>query len=95
MVACARAGELVVARRRTARSGATAHNILLEAGLSYLGLGVEASVPSWGGMILDAKDVLITAPWASVFPGLAIVVTVLAVNLCGDAVRDALDPRRA
>lgn len=69
--------------------------ILLEAGLSFLGLGIQPPTPSWGGMILDAKDVLVTAPWASVFPGLAIIVTVLAANLCGDAVRDALDPRRA
>jgi peptide/nickel transport system permease protein len=69
--------------------------ILLEAGLSFLGLGIQPPTPSWGGMILDAKDVMITAPWASVFPGLAIVITVLAANLCGDALRDALDPRRA
>lgn len=69
--------------------------ILLEAGLSFLGLGIQPPTPSWGGMILDAKDVLVTAPWASIFPGLAIVVTVLAANLLGDAIRDALDPRRA
>jgi peptide/nickel transport system permease protein len=69
--------------------------ILLEAGLSYLGVGVHPPTPSWGGMILDARSLLTTAPWASIFPGLAIVVTVLAVNLIGDALRGALDPRSA
>jgi peptide/nickel transport system permease protein len=69
--------------------------ILLEAGLSFLGLGIQPPTPSWGGMILDAKDVLVTAPWESVFPGLAILATVLAVNLVGDALRAALDPRDA
>ncbi|HEU5039548.1 MAG TPA: ABC transporter permease, partial [Gemmatimonadales bacterium] len=69
--------------------------ILLEAGLSFLGLGVQPPTPSWGGMILDAKPVLVEAPWAGIFPGLAIVVTVLAANLCGDALRDAADPRGA
>lgn len=69
--------------------------ILLEAGLSFLGLGVQPPTPSWGGMILDAKSVLVTSPWAGLFPGLAIVITVLAVNLFGDALRDAVDPRGA
>jgi peptide/nickel transport system permease protein len=69
--------------------------ILLEAGLSFLGLGVQPPTPSWGGMILDAKSVLVVAPWAGLFPGLAIVTTVLAVNLFGDALRDAVDPRGA
>jgi peptide/nickel transport system permease protein len=69
--------------------------ILLEAGLSFLGVGVQPPTPSWGGMILDARSLLTTAPWASIFPGLAIVVTVLAVNLIGDALRGALDPRSA
>ncbi|HEX5004989.1 MAG TPA: ABC transporter permease, partial [Gemmatimonadales bacterium] len=69
--------------------------ILLEAGLSFLGVGVRPPTPSWGGMILDARSLLTTAPWASIFPGLAIVVTVLAVNLLGDAMRGALDPRSA
>ncbi|HEU5170996.1 MAG TPA: ABC transporter permease [Gemmatimonadales bacterium] len=67
--------------------------ILLEAGLSFLGLGIQPPTPSWGAMILDAKSVLVTAPWASLFPGLAIVTTVLAVNLLGDALSDALDSR--
>ncbi|HEX6107267.1 MAG TPA: ABC transporter permease [Gemmatimonadales bacterium] len=69
--------------------------ILLEAGLSFLGLGVQPPTPSWGGMILDAKPVLVQAPWAGIFPGLAIVATVLAANLFGDALRDAVDPRSA
>jgi peptide/nickel transport system permease protein len=69
--------------------------ILLEAGLSFLGLGVRPPTPSWGGMILDGRGVLTVAPWVSVFPGLAIVATVLSVNLLGDALRDAADPRSA
>lgn len=67
--------------------------ILLEAGLSFLGLGVQPPTPSWGGMILDARPELLSAPWTSLAPGLAIVVTVLAVNLVGDALRAAVDPR--
>ncbi|MEO7473957.1 MAG: ABC transporter permease [Gemmatimonadales bacterium] len=69
--------------------------ILLEAGLSFLGLGVQPPTPSWGGMILDARPVLEAAPWVGIFPGLAITLTVLATNLVGDALRDALDPRGA
>jgi len=69
--------------------------ILLEAGLSFLGLGIQPPAPSWGGMILDAKEVLVSAPWAGIFPGLAIVITVLSANLFGDALRDAVDPRSA
>jgi len=69
--------------------------ILLEAGLSFLGVGVRPPTPSWGGMILDARSILTTAPWASIFPGLAVVITVLSVNLIGDALRGALDPRSA
>jgi len=59
--------------------------ILLEAGLSFLGFGVQPPTPSWGGMILDARPYLITAPLTSIAPGLAIVVAVLAVNLVGEA----------
>lgn len=66
--------------------------ILLEAGLSFLGLGVRPPTPSWGGMILDGKDVLQAAPWVSLFPGLAIVATVLAINLFGEALRRAAGP---
>ena len=69
--------------------------ILLEAGLSFLGLGVQPPTPSWGGMILEARPVLLSAPWTSLAPGLAILITVLAVNLVGDALRGAFDPRSA
>ena len=69
--------------------------IMAEASLSFLGLGVQAPTPSWGGMIADARDLgqLRTAAWTSIFPGLAIGATVLGFNLLGDALRDALDPR--
>jgi peptide/nickel transport system permease protein len=67
--------------------------ILLEAGLTYLGLGIRAPTPTLGGMVLDNRAILATAPWASIFPGLVIVLTVLSVNLVGDALRDAMDPR--
>lgn len=69
--------------------------ILLEAGLSFLGLGVQPPTPSWGGMILEARPLVTTAPWTAVFPGAAIALTVLAVNLIGDALQSALDPRSA
>ena len=69
--------------------------ILLEAGLTYLGLGIRPPTPSLGGMVLDSRAVFVTAPWTSIFPGLVIVLTVLSVNLVGDALRDALDPRSA
>jgi peptide/nickel transport system permease protein len=69
--------------------------ILLEAGLSFLGLGIQPPTPSWGGMILDSREVMVSAPWTGIFPGLAIVITVLSANLFGDALRDAVDPRGA
>ncbi|CAN5876744.1 ABC transporter permease [soil metagenome] len=69
--------------------------ILLEAGLSFLGLGVQPPTPSWGAMIFDARSVLVAAPWAGIFPGLALIATVLSANLFGDALRDAVDPRGA
>lgn len=69
--------------------------ILLEAGLSYLGLGVQPPWPSWGGMILEASSYVSRAPWASVVPGLAIIVVVLAVNLVGEALHRAYTPRTA
>ena len=69
--------------------------ILLEAGLSFLGLGVRPPTPSWGGMIYDGRAVLTTAPWVSIFPGLAIIATVLAVNLLAGGLRAALNPREA
>ena len=69
--------------------------ILLEAGLSFLGLGVRPPVPSWGAMINAAQSptVLIDLPWLWIPPGLAIALTVLSVNFIGDGLRDALDPR--
>ena len=67
--------------------------MLLEAGLSFLGAGVRPPTPSWGSMIHDGKDVLLTAPWATLAPGIALTCAVLAANRIGDAVRDAFDPR--
>ncbi len=66
--------------------------ILLEAALSFLGLGVQPPTPSWGGMLSAAREQLFTAPWISVCPGLAIFITVLGLNLLGDGLRDILDP---
>jgi peptide/nickel transport system permease protein len=67
--------------------------ILVEAYLSYLGLGTQPPFPSWGTMLQEGRTFLETAPWMSIFPGLAIMLTVLAFNLLGDGVRDVLDPR--
>src|SRR5262245_41936125 len=68
--------------------------IILEASLSFLGVGVPPDVPSWGGMLTAAAQGHVTrAPWAGIFPGLAIFLTVLGFNLLGDALRDALEPR--
>jgi peptide/nickel transport system permease protein len=68
--------------------------IILEAGLSFLGMGVQAGTPSWGSMVAGGKDLLMNAWWVATFPGLAIVLAVLAFNLVGDGIRDALDPRQ-
>jgi peptide/nickel transport system permease protein len=67
--------------------------IVLEAGLSYLGIGVQQPLASWGNIIQDGADQISTLWWISLFPGLAIVLTVIAFNLVGDGLRDALDPR--
>ena len=67
--------------------------ILTESSLSFLGLGVQPPMPSWGNMLLEGKEVLEIAPWLSIFPGLAILLTVLGYNLLGEALRDLLDPR--
>jgi peptide/nickel transport system permease protein len=63
------------------------------AGLSFLGLGIQPPTAEWGSMLNDARDYWLNAPWALLFPGLAISITVLGFNLLGDGLRDALDPR--
>ncbi len=70
----------------------TASAIRIEANLSFIGLGVSPPTPTWGNMIRDGTPHLLNAPWLSVFPGLAILVAVLAFNLLGDGLRDVLDP---
>jgi peptide/nickel transport system permease protein len=70
-----------------------ANNILTEAGLSFLGAGVQPPSPSWGTLIADGQDRIATAPWLAIIPGIAIVLTVLSLNVFGDGLRDALDPR--
>jgi len=67
--------------------------IQTEAALSFLGLGVKPPTPSWGGMIRDGLNYIMVAPWLSLYPGLAIVLVVLACNMVGDGLRDILDPR--
>ncbi|WP_105439889.1 ABC transporter permease [Neorhizobium sp. T25_13] len=69
-----------------------ATNILLESSLTFLGLGIDPTIPSWGGMLAEGRTYLQTAWWVSVFPGLAILLTVLGLNLLGDWLRDSLDP---
>ncbi len=69
--------------------------ILIEASLSYLGLSAQPPTPSWGNMLNEGRTYLETAPWISVFPGIAIMVAVLAFNLLGDGLRDILDPNAA
>jgi peptide/nickel transport system permease protein len=66
--------------------------ILTEAGLSFLGLGVPLAIPSWGGMLAEGRQFVDTRYWLALFPGAALFVTVMAINLLGDALRDALDP---
>lgn len=67
--------------------------ILIESSLSFLGLGVQPPEASWGNMLMEGKDVLEIAPWMSLYPGLAILITVLGYNLLGESLRDYLDPR--
>ena len=69
--------------------------VLIEASLSYLGLSAQPPTPSWGNMLNEGRTYLETAPWISVFPGIAIMVAVLAFNLIGDGLRDVLDPGAA
>lgn len=102
-VAALGGGRLRVARHLLPHVGATAivsatldvgAVILLEAGLSFLGLGLRPPSPTWGNMILEGRSLLFAAPWVALAPGVALTFTVLAFNLLGDALRDALDPRR-
>ena len=66
--------------------------IIVESSLSFLGLGVQPPTPTWGNMLMDAQATMASTPWLSIFPGLAILVVVLAVNFIGDGLQDALDP---
>jgi ABC-type dipeptide/oligopeptide/nickel transport system permease subunit len=83
----------VVTTSTVVASFAVAHMILLESTLSFLGLGVQPPTPSWGQMLADGKSYVSLAPWLAVFPGLAIAVTVLAINFVGDWARDMLSPQ--
>ena len=67
--------------------------IVIESALSFLGLGVQPPAPTWGGMLADGRVYITTSWWLATFPGLAILVTVLGINLFGDGLRDTLDPR--
>jgi len=64
--------------------------ILLESGLSFLGLGIQPPAPSWGNMIAGGRDLIVTAPWVAIAPGIALAITVLACTLLGDGLRDRL-----
>jgi peptide/nickel transport system permease protein len=74
-------------------SASVASNIIIESSLSFLGLGVGSSAITWGTMLADARDYIEVQSWLAAFPGLAIMLVVLAVNLLGDWLRDVLDPR--
>ncbi len=67
--------------------------ILLESVLSFLGLGVPPSIPTWGSMLSESRSYMYHAPWLMIFPGMAIFITVLGINLLGDGLRDILDPK--
>jgi peptide/nickel transport system permease protein len=68
--------------------------VLLESTLSYLGYGVQPPTPSWGNMLQNAQSEMYAAPWLALFPGLAIFLTIMAINFVGDGLRDALDPQQ-
>ena len=72
---------------------AVGNAILTETALSYLGLGIQPPTPSWGNMLFNAQVAIFDAPWIALFPGAMIMLTVLAVNLIGEGIRDAVDPR--
>jgi peptide/nickel transport system permease protein len=67
--------------------------IVTEASLSFLGLGIQPPTPAWGSMVASGRDYLLTAWWVSTFPGVAILILVLAINVFGEGLRDILDPR--
>ncbi|MGD9094223.1 MAG: ABC transporter permease, partial [Anaerolineales bacterium] len=67
--------------------------IIMEASLSFLGLGIPPHIPAWGSMVAAGRDYMLVAPWVSTVPGLAIVILVLSINLFGEGLRDILDPR--
>jgi len=69
------------------------NSIMMASGLAYLGLGVQPPTPEWGAMLSDGRQYLTKFPWMCIFPGVAIMITVLAINLFGDGMRDALDPK--
>jgi peptide/nickel transport system permease protein len=71
---------------------AVGNAIVIESSLSFLGLGVQPPTPTWGNMLMDAQSTMATKPWLTLFPGLAILAVVLAVNFIGDGLQDALDP---
>jgi peptide/nickel transport system permease protein len=66
--------------------------IIAESSLSFLGLGVQVPTPSWGNMLQDSQSTMSSRPWLTIFPGIAILITVLGINFVGDGLRDALDP---
>lgn len=72
---------------------AVGNAIVIESSLSFLGLGIQPPIPTWGNMLMDSQATMATKPWLTVFPGLAILVVVLAVNFIGDGLNDALDPK--
>jgi len=67
--------------------------ILLESTLSFLGVGIPRPAPAWGVMVADGRELIVVAWWVALFPGLAIMLTVLSLNLLGDWLRDHLDPK--
>jgi peptide/nickel transport system permease protein len=69
-----------------------ANIIILESTLSFLGFGIQPPTASWGNMLANASSNMTIAPWVAIFPGLCILITVLAINYLGDGLRDALDP---
>jgi peptide/nickel transport system permease protein len=71
---------------------AVGNAIILESSLSFLGLGVQPPIPTWGNMLMDAQATMATKPWLTIFPGLAILLVVLSANFMGDGLQDALDP---